>query len=231
MAGCTTVGQEQYFEVIGKPDPTTGKTPVAYYKMTIKGSSQFMGKYKLNAGYVSAETIDALQGNAPTIPEADLDEQNNQAIDEMKRILLKKLTSHAAAQSNYASGDPSEHEEQVIAIARQIWLASLNDPDLFSMGRMQSADPGQFRKLVFYANSKPLDLDIEAYGSQIDSLIEKTGTLSGAMRDRKKAEEAMNGQRTARQRAFLTKLVSAKTDAERLQAIVDFFSEGPSTAT
>lgn len=222
-SGCTTVSQEQYFEVVGKPDIDTGQVPKAYYKMTVSGSSHMIGKYKMSVGYVSAETIDALQGNIPTIPTADLDEVNNKSIDTMKKTLLEKLESYAKAQGTLSGSSAGEHEAQVVAIARQIWVASLNDPDLFSMGRMETTDPARFRKLVFYANSKQIDLDVEHYGSQIDSIIDKTSVLSSAMRERKKAAEAAATARKSRQGDFVRDLLKAPDNTARTNAIIDYF--------
>src|SRR4051794_36656487 len=89
--GCSQVRQVQYFEVTGEPDPETGISTKTYYRMTIFGEGSFVEKYHMKAAYVSAATLDTLNGKIPTIPEADLSAENEAAFEDIRADYLGTL--------------------------------------------------------------------------------------------------------------------------------------------
>lgn len=187
--GCASAKQVQHFEVVYE-DPDTGEQTKNYYRMTIRGgtSNPFMPVvYKLKAAYLNVATVDVLEGKGPFVPEADLP----RAADEKYKKTMghyRDLIEERAAAAKAGGNHP---DDAIIETARMAWFASLSDGDVVSMGQTQSANPYEFRKLVFYATSQNLDLQ-KTIGPQIDSMISKVQTLA-----RKEQERA---QRNKKQR-------------------------------
>ncbi|UCE61345.1 MAG: hypothetical protein JSU63_06270 [Phycisphaerales bacterium] len=188
-SGCASVRQVQHFEVIGKPHPVTGIAPKSYFKMTIEGRGGGLVKYKMRAAYVSATTLDLMNGKLPNLPGADLSEQNLKVFDDIKKDYLSALKQYSTEKKREDTkvSDPARHEQNIIAIARQGWLASLADQDFMSMGQYETTDPYKFRKLVFYASA--MNLDLTQYDAEINSVIDKTASLIEGMRQRKAARK------------------------------------------
>jgi len=207
-AGCAGVKQVQYFEVVGDPDPLTGIAPKNFYRMTLRGTGGGGVMYKLRAAYVSGATLDTLNGQIPSIPEADLPEANANAFAEIKDDYLRSLTDYAEVRANLDPADAGAHEQRVAEISRQAWFASLQDADLISLGQVHSTDPFRFRRLVFYASAE--NIDLEDYDAQINSVLERTGTLARALKAQRQARRA---ERASRKRA-------ARDAAQRLIALV-----------
>lgn len=192
--GCASTKQTQYFEVVFE-DPDTGEMQTNYYRMTIRGGSYVPwspSTYKLKAAYLNVETVDVLEGKGPFVPEADLpraaDETYKNVLAEFRKAILERAKNAGGAASAAASGD-SNHDSSLNEVARQAWFASMSNGDIVSMGRTRSDDPHVFRKLVFYATAKNLDLQ-KTIGPQIDSMISKVQTLARREQQRAAARQA-----------------------------------------
>lgn len=198
LAGCASAKQMQFFEVVHE-DPDTGETQTNYYRMTIRGGSYTLwspATYKLKAAYLNVATVDVLEGKGPFIPEADLPLTADQDFKDVMKTFRTAVKERAAAAANTASsvslGD-SNYDAALVEAARQAWFASLSNGDIVSIGQTRSANPYEFRKLVFYATAKNLDLQ-KTIGPQIDSMISKVQTL--ARREQQRAEARQTRQRS-----------------------------------
>ncbi len=195
IQGCATVTQSQYFAVVEPPDPKTGEIRQNYYRMTVEGRGNILNKYKLSAAYVSKAAIETLRGEEPTIPVIDTPDQNQETFDEIKKHLLAAFEAQASEHSAAASGFQSaeEQEEHVLAMARQLWMSSLSDSDLISMGQVEDSDPYEFRKLVLYATAK--NIKFEQVASDIDSVISDMEVIAQNEKKKRKAAEQAREQR------------------------------------
>lgn len=203
VSGCASTRQTQYFEVVFE-DPDTGEMQTNYYRMTIRGGSYAPwspSTYKLKAAYLNVETVDVLEGKGPFVPEADLpraaDETYKNVLAEFRKAILERAKNAGGAAAAAASGD-SNYDSSLNEVARQAWFASMSNGDIVSMGRTRSDDPHVFRKLVFYATAKNLDLQ-KTIGPQIDSMISKVQTL--ARREQQRAAARQVQQRGLRRLA------------------------------
>lgn len=205
VCGCATWKQAQYFEVIGDPDPVTGIAPKNYFRMTITGSGGGGVDYKMRAAYVSAATLDTLNGKIPVVPEADLSEENETAYDAIKGHYLGSLTEYAQAKRDAGVQNYQDQEERILEIARQSWFSSLIDSDLMSLGQTQSLDPYRFRKLVFYSSAT--NINLQDYDSQINSVLTKVATLARSFKQRKEAHQVASKNRKNAVKKLFSKYV------------------------
>lgn len=208
--GCASLTQTQYFEVVSPPDPETGEATRNYYKMTITGRGDLLNTYQMNAAYVSKAALDVLRGQGVSIPIVDIPEKNLEKFEAIKTHLLMALENQAKAHADAAGvySSTREQEEEILAIARQLWYASLSDSDLISMGEVENADPYEFRRLVFYSSAK--NIKFEQVASEIDSIISDVETIARNARERKEAEKA------AQQQQRQTLLTSITTWADNI---------------
>ncbi|MCK4657946.1 MAG: hypothetical protein KAV82_00350 [Phycisphaerae bacterium] len=221
MPGCATVKQVQYFEVVGEPDPLTGIAPKNYYRMTIEGWGGWGADFKLNAAYVSAVTVDTLDGKIPLVPEADLSEESENEFQKIRAAYLKTLVDYAEAVAQSPASEARGQERSVLEIARQAWFAGFNDQDLISLGQVKSADPYRFRKLVFYTSAKNIKLD--QYNQQINSVLDKTGALARLF---KQQRDNRNNRREQRMGA-LSRIIDKMQDQETAAMLRGLFPELP----
>lgn len=192
--GCVSHRQQQYFEVV---DPESGN--VNFYRMTIRGGAGLGADYQLQAGYFSAASVDVLRGRIPEIPEVDLPVENDAAFDALTARYYDALV---AMSDDLIAGGAGE--EAVLERARLVWFGQLSPADVAAMGMNQSTNPFEFRKLVFWTSAN--NLDLRAYGGEIDAMIDSATTLV-------RAAKAQNKSRTSRRkgvRAFILKVIESQ---------------------
>lgn len=179
LCGCATASQVQYFEVV-REDPDTGQLETNYYRMTIEGGTLGAVVYKLKAAYLNAVAVDVLEGKGVFVPEADLPRAADEAFKETVQHYYdanRKRSADVADQAVTKGLGREEYEDKAVELARLVWLNSLSVGDIASVGQTQDLNPYIFRKLVFYATAKNIDLE-RRFGPQIDSIISKVETLA-----------------------------------------------------
>lgn len=182
VAGCVTHRQTQYFEVV---DPDSGN--INYYRMTLEGSGGIGVNYQLQAGYFSAASVDVLRGRIPQIPEVDLPIECDAAFEALTAGYYDSLVALSEATRNAPStGSPAGIDELALQNARLVWFGQLSPADVAAMGMNQSSNPFEFRKLVFWSSAQ--NIDLRAYGSEIDAMIDSATTLVRASRIRERQE-------------------------------------------
>lgn len=190
LAGCANARQEQLFAVTYR-DPDTGKIDRNYYRMTVEGGTLGALTYQLKAAYMNSATVDVLQGKGVFVPEADLTVEQDEVFDEVLNIYYTTVQKRAEIAAEIAT-DPSREaissDDSLVQVARQVWLTRLSTGDVASMGQVQSTDPLEFRKLVFYATAKNIDLE-QTIGPQIDSIISHVTTLARHEKQKAKARK------------------------------------------
>lgn len=189
-AGCAGASHVQYFEVV-RENPDTGQLETNYYRMTVSGMALGAVTYKLKAAYLNAPTVDVLEGKDVFVPEADLprsaDESFQQVVKTYHTALQDRASAIAASLKEQGTGlPPDEYESAVTQLARQVFFHSLSYGDVAAMGQTQDTNPYVFRKLVFYATARNIDLE-RSFGGQVDSIIGKVEVL--AQRERERAEQ------------------------------------------
>lgn len=185
LVGCALHDQVQYFEVV---DPESGN--INYYRLTVRGHGGLGSDYHLQAGYFSAASVDVLRGRMPDMPEVDLPLEQNAAFDQLVDRYYTTLLE--AAERPATQREPSSTADldgAVLRQARLVWLGQLAPADVAAMGMNQTADPFQFRKLVFWTASK--NVDLRAFGSEIDALLANATSLV-------RAQQTQSRQRLAR---------------------------------
>ncbi|MBN1343842.1 MAG: hypothetical protein JXQ73_14255 [Phycisphaerae bacterium] len=84
--------------------------------------------------------------------------------------------------------DPFDNE-RAIAVARNVWFASLSQADVISMGRTQNTNPFQFRKLVFWATAR--NIDLSQFATEVDGVIDNVTTIAQTVRDQARIRKEM----------------------------------------
>lgn len=176
-AGCAMHDQVQYFEVV---DPESGN--VNYYRMTVRGHGGFGVDYHLQAGYFSAASVDVLRGQMPNLPEVDLPVEQDAAFDRLVSQYYEALTTAGDRLAASRTGAPPDEglDDAVLRQARLVWFGQLSPADVAAMGMNQTANPFQFRKLVFWAASK--NVDLRMFGNEIDAMISNATALVRAQK-------------------------------------------------
>ncbi len=194
LLGCASAKQIQYFAVTYR-DPKTGETNRNYYRLTVDGGTFGPVSYQLKAAYLNSATVDVLQGKGVFIPEADLPIEQDEVFDEVLQTYYSTIKQRAELAGKVATDTSREslsREDSLLQVARQVWLASLSTGDVTSVGQVQSLDPREFRKLVFYATAKNIDLE-QTIGPQIDAMIKHVTTLARYEKQRAKARKKRKG--------------------------------------
>lgn len=195
VTGCVAHRQQQYFEVV---DPELGH--VNYYRMTVEGGGGFGVEYRLQAGYFSAASVDVLRGRIPEIPEVDLPIEHNAAFEALTARYYDALISMADA----VAPPGGDVDGAVLERARLVWFGQLSPADVAAMGMNRTTNPFEFRKLVFWTSAN--NVDLRAYGGEIDAMIDSATTLVRAAR----ADHKSNSARRRGVREFITKLVESQ---------------------
>ena len=197
LGACAVHRQVQYFAAT---DPQTGATN--YYRLTVSGKSSWT-KYRHQAGYFSAAAVDVLRGSKPDIAILDLPVEQIEILDGLTRQFHAALAREAncvvgitagdAQTCNSVGGLPFEENDGLLKkLTRLIWLGSLSQSDLASMGMTQNTDAYEFRKLVFWSTAT--DLDLSAYAAEIDSVLDNVTTIAATAKTqaaRRKKEQAV----------------------------------------
>jgi len=79
-------------------------------------------------------------------------------------------------------------ESQIKDLARLIWYGSLSRSDLASIGMTGEASQYAFRKLVFWATAR--NLDLSQFATEIDGVIENVVSIAQAAKQQAKARKA-----------------------------------------
>ena len=177
-SGCAYSKQIQYFAAI---DPDTAE--VNYYRMTATGRSGLLNKYTLKAGYFNAITLDALTGSLSDPPEVSGCEDQLEAVAEIREIFFDALTKEAKA-----ARDAGEGERSLVRIARALWVAGADQLTVASIGYTGSLNPYVFKKLVFWAEADPIDL--QQFQGQFDNIVRNSFAVVAGMRERAKKRKA-----------------------------------------
>lgn len=218
LSGCVHHSQVQYFEVRTPPDALTGESHRNFYRMTVKGKGNVVGDYEMKSAYLSKAALDTLQGKTIAIPAIDIpnkrlakfealrdnfDKLLKDFADSVTGKVVEKKEGEEKSEGNNApaSGTPkppisvAAQDSNVLSVLRQLWLASLSDSDLISIGESSTLDPYAFRKLVFYVSANVIDLTDTA--TSIDNALGSLGKLAEALRTRKEAREKEKAQQKA----------------------------------
>lgn len=189
FGGCAFGEQKQYFEVV-RENPDTGVLETNYYRMTVSGAGLWGVNYKFKAAYLNSITVDVLEGKTPFIPEADLPRAADDAFKTVMQNYYQAIQDRSTAKAKSLSG-ASDHdfEKGVLQLARMVFFTSLSNGDVASMGQTGDPNPYVFRKLVFYATAKNIDLE-KAFGPQIDSIVGKVTAL--AQHEQERADQKQN---------------------------------------
>ena len=221
LCGCAMHEQVQYFEVV---DAESGN--VNYYRMTVKGHGGLGTDYHMQAGYFSAASVDVLRGQMPNMPEVDLPIEQDAAFDRLVQqyyaALLDESDKLATARGASPAGD--RIDDAVLAQARLVWFGQLSPGDVAAMGMNQTTNPFQFRKLVFWAATK--NVDLRMFGNDIDSMIASATTLVRAQ----KAESRRRNTRQAGLQRFVGDLMKNNPALEPYAGLVDTLVGGPASA-
>jgi len=185
--GCASFKQVQHFEVVSE-DPLTGERTTNFYRMTITGGSSGAVEYKLRAANMSAASVDVLRGQTPFLPEADLPIEQDEQFQRAMSAYYKAMASRSEILGKQVEQAATESDAETATrhLANAVWLSSLTPADVISVGQTDSLDPLRFRKPVFYATAKNIDLE-KAIGPQIDAMISQVETL--ARREKQRAAE------------------------------------------
>ncbi|MBN2561638.1 MAG: hypothetical protein JXQ75_11980 [Phycisphaerae bacterium] len=212
VCACAAHEQIQYFEVI---DPELGN--VNYYRMTIRGYGGLGTDYHMQAGYFSAASVDVLRGQMPNMPEVDLpleqDAAFEQLVSQYYAALLEQGEKLSALQGS--QDVTSSLDDTVLAHARLVWFGQLSPGDVAAMGMNKTTNPFQFRKLVFWAASK--NVDLRAFGNEIDSMIANATSLVRA----RKAEGRRRQARKNGLQQFVQDLVNNNPGLAPYAGLVD----------
>lgn len=177
LHGCASHDQVQYFEVA---DPESGN--VNYYRLSVHGQGGLGVDYHMQAGYFSAASVDVLRGQMPNMPEVDLPVEQQDAFERLTDAYYDALLRFAESLPAPTSQDGSsaEFDDAVLARARLVWFGQLSPGDVAAMGMNYTTNPFQFRKLVFWAASK--NVDLRSFGSEIDAMLSNATALVRAQK-------------------------------------------------
>lgn len=137
------------------------------------------------------------------------------AAGEMVKLLAG---SGGAVNALRVQGEPKPLEDQdLLRLARLVWLGSLSSSDLASIGMLQTLEPLKFRKLVLWATASSIDL--REYAGEVDSVLDQVTSIAEAARQRSK--ETANADR--RRMDALKKLAEkiAPDQAEAIKKLLD----------
>ncbi len=223
LAGCATVKQVQYFEVVYE-DPREQLEYKTYYKLTVEGGS-VVGPvvYKLKAAYLNSATIDVLEGKGVFVPEVDLPRAADETFKNLLakyRDALEKRTEiarrRATGESTIGSTgtDPPRSDTEVEGGVVEPYNVALPDklPDertVVDLGRqvwLGSLSTGDIVSMGQTQNADPYqfrklvfystakNIDLEkAIGPQIDSMISKVETLARREQEQSDARSGLLG--------------------------------------
>lgn len=105
--------------------------------------------------------------------------------------LAEAYAKDGTATGSIVALTPDAFEDRVRRLARFVWYTSLSSADVASIGMTESSNPYEFRKLVFWATAKNLDLN--QFGGEIDAVIDNATGIGLALKtnheQRKAAKE------------------------------------------
>ncbi|MGD2109499.1 MAG: hypothetical protein PVI86_08910, partial [Phycisphaerae bacterium] len=100
-----------------------------------------------------------------------------------------------------------EVEEQAKFLARLVWFGSLSAADVAAIGMTGSTDPFKFRKLVFWATVR--NIDINELATEIDAVIEQVTDLGLTFKNLTEARKKEQAARRAENRRRRNELLDA----------------------
>lgn len=224
-AACVAHRQVQYFEVV---EPGTGH--VNYYRMTVEGRGAAGAAYQMQAGYLSAASVDVLRGQLPAMPEVDLPIEHDGAYDALVagyyRSLLEAAdalpptreitpTGRADPDSPRTAAARRDLDAHFLARARLVWFGQLSPADVASMGMHGAANPFQFRKLVFWTAARSIDL--RQFGAEVDAAVASAVTLVRA----RKAESRERSRRIAALRRLAQDMMQQNATLAPYAGVID----------
>jgi hypothetical protein len=180
LAACASLSQTQYFAAI---DPESNN--INFYRIVIDGYSGLGNSYHFRAGYFNAITVDALTGSFSDPPEVKGNELQLSKVKEIQKLYYELLVAQATAAQN------SKGPDALARIARSLWLAGLDDLSAASIGQTDSLNPYIFRKLVFWADAKPTDL--QQLSGQVEDTFKNTMAVVANIQKIKAERKALLG--------------------------------------
>ncbi len=219
--GCASHDQVQYFEVA---DPESGN--VNYYRLSVHGQGGLGVDYHMQAGYFSAASVDVLRGQMPNMPEVDLPVEQQDAFERLTDVYYDALLRFAESLPAPASQDgaSAEFDDAVLARARLVWFGQLSPGDVAAMGMNDTTNPFQFRKLVFWAASK--NVDLRSFGSEIDAMLSNATAL---VRAQKAESDRRESRRQGLQNLLKTLAQQNTALAPYAEALSALLGEDPTT--
>src|SRR5690606_6287712 len=148
-------------------------------------------------------SVDVLRGRIPEIPEVDLPVEHDGAFDALTAQYYDALVAMSEA-VGAEGGAGLSLDDAVLRRARLVWFGQLSPADVAAMGMNRTPNPFEFRKRVFWASAN--NVDLRAYGSEIDAMIDSATTLIRA----RKAEQQANAANRQGVRAFITQLLKSQ---------------------
>lgn len=202
-SACVSSKQVQYFAA---RDSETGD--IAFYRMTMEGGSGPLSDYTLKAGYFNSNSLDALTGTIQDPPEVSGDEKQLAAIESIRSDIYAKLKTWSEYEDP-SRGDGPATDQELIQAARAFHIASLDRQSLASVGSSGSLDRYGYQKLVFWVESRTVDLS--QLQAEFDNLLKNTESVVGSIKSR--ADERANKESKAMRVKALTSYVDALAQA------------------
>jgi len=147
------------------------------------------------------------------------------AANEMLTLLTEKF--EAAPMSGLA--DPTAvqpfQDPKIIELARLIWFGSLSSSDLASIGMTGNTSPYQFRKLVFWATAKNIDLN--EFATEIDSVLDNATAIALSAKAQAKQRKAEKKSRRESVSAVLGNLGLDADKTDAIRGLLDLVSPPP----
>jgi hypothetical protein len=194
LAGCANSNSVQHFIA---EDPGTGER--AIYRLRIDNAGAF-SQYYFTAAYLPKVAIDLYQGKIPeTLAELNAQSPDHEsAAAKIQGNLQEFLVHQSKAQldrltKTEATDDRRLIDEGTMYFSRLMARAMLSAADLQSVGEEDTLDPYKFRKLVYFASTKPLKVaDFSGEIRDVESSLNTVSVTLGQVAKARGADAAAN---------------------------------------
>lgn len=177
VGGCAVARQEQYY-IAFEPDTKTA----ALYRVVVNVEGMGLVEYKLSQGYVPASVVDSLTGNLSEpsdlySPTSEAQERSKlvQDIEKQRSDRLIDLAGGAATPENQ-----SMIKDTVLYFGALQAAAALDTSSQVSIGQSGTSDVYSYRKLVFFASTKVINIDV--YAGELDAIEKSSSDLAHAIK-------------------------------------------------
>jgi hypothetical protein len=216
IGGCASSDTTQHFIA---EDPGSGER--AIYRLRIDNAG-VLSKYYFTAAYLPKVAIDLYEGKIPeTLAELNAQSPDQEsAAAKIQKALRDFLVDQAQAKRDrLKSLAPNADEQKLVDEAtmyfsRLMARAMLSSADLQSVGEEGTLDPYKFRKLVYFASTKPLKIaDFSGEVRDVENSLNSISTTLGTVARARGGEAASKQKVSQAQIDALAKLVDGLTPA------------------